>query len=959
VSQNFLFPYTVPSEKNRYGWDIQFVPVPDFLIFKDEIDLGNPVKLDFKYWNITPTGGFIHDPELTEDTIFVYDWGAMVGQSGTTNERDPLEYWNLAEGDAGIGHAVTAVGYLENYVPPDTNYVIVHDDWANTPKNIAIPWIDINIMGWFFYHLPEPPDLAVTNIQTANDTSLGFTDSLQIHKPVTVAVNIHNQGKGGTGAGQYMCTTSVLDPLGNPVITNRRHPQITLYPQGGVGQDSTVVYFDSLFTPTMTGGYEISSVVYWDMNGDSLENDSPEPNLTNNTLVINAQVYIRTNLPINVPDDFTTIQAAIDASSDGNTILVDEGIYYENINFKGKAITVASRYWFDGDTSHISKTIIDGSQPADPDSGSVVLFISGEDTTSVLCGFTITGGTGTIYDAMHRVGGGIYCKNSGARIVHNKIFNNSVSHNQESLGGGIGTYPRQSLKHVIIENNVIDSNSLSAQICTLGGGIFLDQGRIRQNLISNNISPGGASYVGFGGGIACSCDTTIARTTVRIIGNTIINNQASSPSANSGGVGGGVAVDFCTVEIIENHINHNKVSGVQPDGGAGVRLLLSQMSIVQDNIISFNFSSNQNGLVGMGGGLNAYQTSSLIIRGNRFEGNKSVGGGGVFEGQTHETELSENQFVDNYSLIGGGIHEASTTNSIISGNRFISNKADYFGGGIMIEECSPGIYNNLINDNDAVVGGGAIFMGDQNCWPEIINNTIIADSAGEYGGGICINLVSPVVMNSILYDNWSPIGSQIHIVGGDTMIAYCDIQGGFAGTGNIDRDPGFIDSLFNLSDTSWCVGNGADSVQVDGNWYFAPSIDYYGNLRPHSVDSYTDMGAVESPYPRVPIPPVNIKEDDLNLPLKFALYQNYPNPFNPKTTIRYSVGANGHSPLQHVDLSIYNILGQKVATLVDKNQPAGSYQIELDASGFASGVYLFRLETDNGFEDIKKMVLLK
>jgi hypothetical protein len=96
-----------------------------------------------------------------------------------------------------------------------------------------------------------------------------------------------------------------------------------------------------------------------------------------------------------------------------------------------------------------------------------------------------------------------------------------------------------------------------------------------------------------------------------------------------------------------------------------------------------------------------------------------------------------------------------------------------------------------------------------------------------------------------------------------------------------------------------------------------------------------------------------------NKPGQFNLRQNYPNPFNPSTTISYSVGANGHSPLHHIDLSIYNILGQKVATLVNKTQSAGSYQVEWNASGFASGVYLFRLETDKGFEQTKKMILVK
>ncbi len=90
---------------------------------------------------------------------------------------------------------------------------------------------------------------------------------------------------------------------------------------------------------------------------------------------------------------------------------------------------------------------------------------------------------------------------------------------------------------------------------------------------------------------------------------------------------------------------------------------------------------------------------------------------------------------------------------------------------------------------------------------------------------------------------------------------------------------------------------------------------------------------------------------------RFELTQNYPNPFNPITNIEYQVRAYRDTP-QHVELSIYNLLGQKVATLVSKTQTAGTYEVEWDANGFASGIYFYQL-TAGDFKLLKKMVLLK
>jgi hypothetical protein len=88
-------------------------------------------------------------------------------------------------------------------------------------------------------------------------------------------------------------------------------------------------------------------------------------------------------------------------------------------------------------------------------------------------------------------------------------------------------------------------------------------------------------------------------------------------------------------------------------------------------------------------------------------------------------------------------------------------------------------------------------------------------------------------------------------------------------------------------------------------------------------------------------------------PKKYVLTQNYPNPFNPVTMINYQL------PMANdVELSIYNLLGQKVATLVSERQDIGAHEVDWDASGIASGVYYYRLEAGE-FVDVKKMVLLR
>jgi parallel beta-helix repeat protein len=166
---------------------------------------------------------------------------------------------------------------------------------------------------------------------------------------------------------------------------------------------------------------------------------------------------------------------------------------------------------------------------------------------------------------------------------------------------------------------------------------------------------------------------------------------------------------------------------------------------------------------------------------------------------------------------GGGIY-CYYSNPTIINNIINGNSAGYFGGGILCQDYSnPTITDNTINGNSADQQGGGICC-NYNSNPAISDNTITGNSADFYGGGIYCAFSNPVITNTIFWGDGALFGPEIYLYGTSTpIITYCDIQGGWAGEGNIDCDPMFCDpenGNYYLDRASCCVDAGEGGADI-------------------------------------------------------------------------------------------------------------------------------------------------
>ncbi len=313
-----------------------------------------------------------------------------------------------------------------------------------------------------------------------------------------------------------------------------------------------------------------------------------------------------------VPDDFNTIQEAIDAAEVGDVILVEPEFYFENLDFLGKEITLQS---CEGPES----TIIDGSTlTRGEDYGSVVSFTNGETPNTRLEGFTLTGGIGTAVTLpggeVHRLGGGVYCTDSAPTLTGNIIQINAGC-GVRALGSSL------TLVGCTIRDNTGPSG---AGIC-VGGESETEVVLLDCHIIGNRAEIAGGGLHTSGG---------------------LLHLERCLFEENDGGLGAG-GVNQSSLGVLE--VLRCEFRGNSASFGAGGLLISGEA-----RILSCRIEGNS---AGVGGGLYIGGTQSVLVERCVIDGNvaSTRSGGVAVSGALAEVLLRHCSFFDNTGEVAGAI----------------------------------------------------------------------------------------------------------------------------------------------------------------------------------------------------------------------------------------------------------------------------------------------------------------
>jgi predicted outer membrane repeat protein len=522
------------------------------------------------------------------------------------------------------------------------------------------------------------------------------------------------------------------------------------------------------------------------------------------------------NVGTDAASPFTTIQAAIDAASDGDIVVVADGTYTgignRDINFCGKAITVRS-------ATGPERCLIDCQGAARG-----FLFSGGEKESSVLDGFTILG-------ARAERGAGIYCT-----LMSNPTIAHCILRDNEALQGGGGIYisaggpiitgctflaNRSSLRRICDDEDCSITRASGGAILSLSSRPTIQDCNFTGNLAAGQ------------GGAVCSMSSVVSLANCTFTINDANNSGGAVYSADDSTVllvdcsfeenaadenGGAVAVVESSTTIQRSTFTGCRTRG--HDGGAIANLygtLTLDTCVLQDNRAGADggaladFDSNSvmldcifsaNAAYEDGGAIYAWQTS-LILTGCTFTENSARDDGGALHQRAARfVSMTGCHFLGNSARDNGGaIFNRYDTSPELWHCVFSDNNARSAGGGIYNRDgSSPRLFNCLFFGNRAGDSGGAVYSRN-NSDPILTNCTITGNTAGFEGGGVMSwDDCRPELKNCILWGNVTEEGvpEQTQVQGGMPHFSFCCIESygrDRAGTGSITSDPLFVPGI--------------------------------------------------------------------------------------------------------------------------------------------------------------------
>ena len=369
--------------------------------------------------------------------------------------------------------------------------------------------------------------------------------------------------------------------------------------------------------------------------------------------------------------------------------------------------------------------------------------------------------------------------------------------------------------------------------------------------------------------------------------------------------------------------------------GWGIQLVYCQNTLVESNVVQNLKLTSSFGSGGdvMNVGINSYWGSGDIIRNNVVHNIRSSSGytstGILLSGSSGES--GSNNLI--YNNMVYDIQSTSTqSNSRVTGIQ-------------MWNQNNPKVYYNsvyLSGTGQNISGSAAFYIYNSCSNVEAKNNIFVntrdespswASSIYDYTTG---NLTSD---NNDLYYEPNQYSCLVRIVStkyntlSDWQVEGKDIL-------SITEMPNFIAPHLHI--------NKAIQTNLEQGAVPIAGIGTDIDADPRNTN-LPDIGADEFDGERI----TDVSDENETIPTEYSLYQNYPNPFNPSTKIKYSVPQTSQ-----VQIKVFDVLGNEIATIVKEEKPIGNYEVEFDGTSFSSGVYFYQLKAAE-FIESKKMILLK